>query len=75
MAIDTSTFEYADSRLQDLYRHLKKCGYDVNFPGIKSGECKAPYIVIKNDKGGLSKNEIEKCRLVLSHVLCSKTIL
>ena len=28
--IDTSTFEYADSRWQDLYRHLKKKGFDVN---------------------------------------------
>lgn len=51
MAIDTSSFQYADSRLQDLYRHLKSKGFDVYFPGIKSGECTKPYIVIKNDGG------------------------
>lgn len=51
MAIDTSTFEYADSRLQDLYRHLKSKGHDVYMPAIKEGECTSPYIVVKNDGG------------------------
>lgn len=49
MAIDTSKFEYADSRLQDLYRHLKSKGFEVYLPAIKSGECISPYIVLKND--------------------------
>lgn len=49
--IDTSTFEYADSRWQDLYRHLKKKGYDVYSPGIKVGECTAAYLVVKNNGG------------------------
>lgn len=68
MAIDTSTFEYADSRLQDLYRHLKKCGYDVYFPGIKSGECKDPYIVIKNDGG--TKHSSFSSNVDLYSVMC-----
>lgn len=51
MAIDTSEFEYAESRLMDLYQHLKNKGFDVYMPGIKSGECTSPYVVVKNDGG------------------------
>ena len=47
--IDPTTFDYADSRAQDIYNLLKENGYEVYFPGVKVGECKKPYIVVKND--------------------------
>lgn len=47
--IDTETFEYADSRWQDIFLHLNKSGFDVYPPGIKVGECTSQYIVVKND--------------------------
>lgn len=47
--IDTMTFEYADSRWQDIFLHLKASGFDVYPPGIKVGECISEYVVIKND--------------------------
>ena len=47
--IDTSTFDYKNSRWQDIFVHLKKSGFDVYSPGIKTGECNSPYIVVKND--------------------------
>lgn len=42
-----------DSRWSDIYFHLKNSGYDVYPPGIKQGECKTPYIVVKG--AGVSK--------------------
>ncbi len=45
--IDPTSFEYADSRWQDLYRFLKGKGYEVYAPGMKEGECTSKYIVIK----------------------------
>lgn len=47
-------FEYAESRWQDIYLHLKKSGFDVYSPGIKTGECTKEYLVVKND--GSSKH-------------------
>lgn len=47
--IDTKTFEYSDSRWQDIFLHLEKSGFDVYPPGIKVGECTSQYIVVKND--------------------------
>lgn len=47
--IDCSTFQYKESRWADLYVHLKSKGFDVYSPGIKAGECTAPYIVIALD--------------------------
>lgn len=47
--IDTSIFKYAGSRWQDIFLHLQKSGFDVYSPGIKVGECKSEYIVVKND--------------------------
>lgn len=59
--IDTSTFQYKESRWQDLFVFLKAKGYDVYPPGIKMGDCKAPYIVIKNngltEHSGISSND------------------
>ena len=52
--IDTKTFEYEDSRWQDIVCHLQKSGFDVYSPGMKVGDCISPYIVVKND--GSSKH-------------------
>lgn len=49
--IDTNTFEYLDSRAQDIYKHLENNGFDVYWPGQKVGECTSPYVVVKNDGG------------------------
>ena len=47
-------FEYAESRWQDIYLHLKKSGFDVYSPGIKTGEYTKEYLVVNND--GSSKH-------------------
>jgi hypothetical protein len=39
----------AISRLTDLYEFLEGRGYEVYFPGQKVGECKKPYVVIKDE--------------------------
>ena len=44
-----ANFEYAGSRWQDIYLHLKKSGFDVYSPGVKAGDCTKEYIVVKND--------------------------
>ena len=47
--IDTTTFQYANSRWEDISEHIRNKGYDVYSPGTKVGECTKPYIVVKND--------------------------
>ena len=47
--INTATFEYADSRWQDIFLHLEKSGFEVYPPSIKTGECLSKYIVVKNN--------------------------
>lgn len=47
--IDPSTFEYRDSRWQDLYFHLKSKGFEVYAPGQHEGECKSKYVIVKFD--------------------------
>lgn len=49
MPIKPNEFDYTDSRLKDMYNHLKSKGHDVYFPGQKVGDCKSKYIVVKND--------------------------
>lgn len=44
-----SNFKYAESRWQDIFKHLKSSGFDVYSPGVKVGECMNEYVVIKND--------------------------
>lgn len=44
-----ANFQFAESRWQDIFLHLKKAGFDVYSPGIKVGECTKEYIVVKND--------------------------
>lgn len=39
----------ADStRLIDIYKHLKSKGFEVYFPTQKVGECKSPYVVVRD---------------------------
>lgn len=47
--IDTQEFKPLESRWQDIHAHLVKKGYEVYPPGVKTGECTKPYIVVKND--------------------------
>lgn len=66
--IDVNTFEYEDSRWQDIYLHLKKRGLDVYSPGTKTGECTSEYLVVKND--GSSKHVSFSSDVDLYAVLC-----
>ena len=49
------------SRWKDIFDHLKNAGFEVYSPGIKTGNCQSPYIVIKYDgstrRAGISTNE------------------
>ena len=65
--IDAS-FQYADSRWQDIFLHLKKAGFDVYSPGTKAGECTEEYIVVKND--GSSKHPTVSSDNDLYAVMC-----
>ncbi len=38
----------ADTRWGDIFRHLRKEGFEVYSPGTKEGECARPYIVLKD---------------------------
>lgn len=65
--IDAS-FQYAESRWQDIFLHLKKEGFDVYSPGTKVGECTEEYIVVKND--GSSKHPTVSSDNDLYAVMC-----
>ena len=65
--IDAS-FQYADSRWQDIFLHLKKAGFDVYSPGMKTGECIKEYIVVKND--GSTKHPLFSTDNDLYAVMC-----
>lgn len=66
--IDTSTFDYKDSRWQDIFTHLKNAGFDVYSPGMKTGECISSYVVVKND--GSSKHASFSTDIDLYAVMC-----
>lgn len=66
--IDVSTFEYKDSRWQDIFLNLKSQGFDVYSPGIKTGECVSEYVVVKND--GSSKHTSFSTDVDLYAVMC-----
>ena len=66
--IDVNTFEYKKSRWQDIFTHLKNAGLDVYSPGMKTGECTSPYLVVKND--GSSKHIAFSTDVDLYAVLC-----
>lgn len=36
------------SRMQDIYLHLKEKGFEVYFPTQKQGECLSEYVVVKD---------------------------
>lgn len=38
----------AETRLKDIYDRLKEANIDVYFPTQKKGECKTPYVVVKD---------------------------
>lgn len=44
--IDTRTFEPRNSRWEDIFKQLEGSGFDVYSPGIKTGDCTAPYVVV-----------------------------
>lgn len=66
--IDVNTFEYKESRWQDIFLHLKSQGFDVYSPGTKTGECTSEYLVIKND--GSSKHVSFSTDVDLYAVMC-----
>lgn len=65
--IDAS-FEYSDSRWQDIFLHLKKSGFEVYPPGQKVGECLTKYIVVKNN--GSSKHPSFSTDIDLYSIMC-----
>lgn len=44
--IDTRIFEPAESRWGDIFKQLKKSGISVYAPGVKTGDCIEPYVVV-----------------------------
>lgn len=66
--IDVNTFDYKDSRWQDIYLHLKSKGFDVYSPGMKTGECTSEYLVVKND--GSSKHASFSTDIDMYAVMC-----
>lgn len=44
--IDTRTFKAGGSRWEDIFECLESSGFEVYSPGIKTGDCTAPYVVI-----------------------------
>lgn len=66
--IDVNTFKYKESRWQDIFTHLKKAGFDVYSPGIKTGECTSEYLVVKND--GSSKHISFSTDVDLYSIMC-----
>ena len=66
--INADTFEYEDSRWQDIYSHLKQAGFDVYSPSTKIGECTSQYLVVKND--GSSKHVSFSTDVDLYAIMC-----
>lgn len=68
MPINPETFDYKESRWQDIFVHLKNKGFEVYSPGMKIGECTSPYIVVKN--AGSSKHEKFSTNDDLYDIMC-----
>lgn len=66
--IDTATFKYAESRWQDIFKHLKSAGFDVYSPGTKIGECTSQYVVLKNN--GSTVHQSFSTNIDLYSVMC-----
>lgn len=65
--IDIS-FEYAESRWQDIFLHLKKAGIEVYSPGQKVGECVSNYVVVKSN--GSSNHTSFSTDVALYSIMC-----
>lgn len=63
-----ANFEYADSRWQDIFLHLKNAGFEVYSPGQKVGECLSEYVVVKSN--GSSKHASFSTDVDLYLVIC-----
>lgn len=63
-----ANFDYADSRWQDIFLHIKRAGVEVYPPGTKTGECLKEYIVVKNN--GSSKHPSFSTDTDLYSVMC-----
>jgi hypothetical protein len=46
----------ANTRLEDIYLKLKEKGFDIYYPNTKTGECSAPYTVVKYSGGSKYPN-------------------
>jgi hypothetical protein len=66
--INANTFEYKESRWQDIFLHLKNQGFDVYSPGVKVGDCTSEYLVVKND--GSSRHSSFSTDVDLYAILC-----
>lgn len=66
--IDTSTFDSDESRWGDIFNTLKRNGFDVYAPGVKAGECTAPYVVVKD--GGTNRHATVSSDVALYVVMC-----
>lgn len=56
------------TRLTDIYDHLKGAGFDVYFPTQHKGECKSPYVVIRD--AGTSQLSDYSTVLTVYELLC-----
>lgn len=66
--IDTKTFQPGTSRWEDIFDCLEENGFKVFPPGIATGECKAPYVVVKND--GSTSHSSFSTDVALYAVMC-----
>lgn len=53
---------------EKIYRKLKEKGFPVYSPSTKEGECKEPYVVVKNS--GLSKHPTFSSNIEYYDVMC-----
>ena len=59
--IDPTSFDYRDSRWQDLYKFFESKGYEVYAPGEHLGECTSEFIVVKY-AGSVSQTTVSSRR-------------
>lgn len=52
---------------EDIFKHLKSKGFDVNSPGVKVGECKSNYIVLMFS--GASQHSLASTNVELYDIL------
>jgi hypothetical protein len=58
----------AFSRIADLREHLESKGYEVYYPAQKVGECKRPYVVVKDE--GLTQFQQFSSDIRLYAIMC-----